>query len=471
MASDYFALYAFFGGGILVVLALTHLAYSRPAAAVSAGCLMVLIADTKFRIRDPKAQLTGAVDGQIVLELALYGLIAVIAFTLLLCSTRRRVALRLPGLLLCGYVGVCIASFTWSLAPAVTLVRSFQVLVLFAFTYAAVRVIGAEPTGRALTVVCAAYVLVCVALVPVLPQYQAYRMGGRFGWFYVHPIVAGTYAAVAALCVLSVGLYSARGWRERLLWCPIWIYPLPLVTVLLMTNSRGPLLAFVGGAGILLLKRLRPHTVTVLGSLGFLVILGIVGSTSSVAGVLDASDADDNIVMRQILRGQNSTQFLGLSGRVELWQNALGPLLQHPLTGYGYQGSRTVILNAAEWAGDAHSAYLQTLLDVGALGGVFLFSAFLLVVIGGFPGQRRRSRWDEVQVTAVIVFVLLNAITHESFAIVGLELLFGFACVNMAVLQRLAASTTAVPERVRRAAAAPLAPRTLPTRVPRLGDL
>jgi O-antigen ligase len=439
MEWDIFTLYALSTVGGLVLLATAYLAYTRPRAAVPVGFFLVLLADTKFRVRDVSAAIASDVDSQILFEVGLYGFIATISVMLFAASRRGRAALKPLELLLCGYVLVCVASAAWSVAMKVTVVRSLQVLVLFALIHASLRAVGSERTIRGLAASCTIYVLSCAALVVLFPQLHVEKGLGRFAWFAVHPISAGGFAGIAALWVLSIGLYSAKGWHERMLWCPVWLYPLPLVTVLIMTNSRGPLLAFVGATGILMLKRSRPHAATVAVSAGLIVMLTVVGSTDSLGRYLQksktGSDIDQSIV-RRVLRGQTADQFLGLSGRTELWADMIEPFYQQPLIGYGYQASRSVLINAVFWAGHAHNAYLQTLLDVGVLGAVFLFSSLMLVLVSAFPGRRRHVvRWEEYAIFGPFVFLLLNSITDESFAVVGYQLAVAFTCVSVAARQ------------------------------------
>jgi exopolysaccharide production protein ExoQ len=445
MERDIFTLYALSTVGGLVLLATAYFAYTRPRAAVPVGFFLVLLADTKFRFRDVSAALAAEVDSQILFELGLYGLIATISVMLFAAARRGRAALKPLELLLCGYILVCVASSAWSVTMKVTMVRSLQLLVLFAFVHASVRAVGSERTVRALTASCTLYVLSCAALVLLVPQLHTGDAAGRFAWFAVHPISAGAFAAIAALWVLSIGLFSAKGWRDRVLWCPVWLYPLPLVTVLLMTNSRGPILAFTGATGILLLKRLRPHAATLAVSTVLIVILTVLGSTGSLDSYLQTSKTSsgdvDELIVRRLLRGQTADQFLGLSGRIGLWQSTITEFYREPVIGVGYQASRSVLVSTVFWAGHAHNAYLQTLLDVGALGAVFLFSSLLLVLVRGFPGRRRHAvRWEEYAIFGPFIFLLLNSITDETFAVAGHQLAVMFACAVVAARPTLVES-------------------------------
>jgi O-antigen ligase len=112
----------------------------------------------------------------------------------------------------------------------------------------------------------------------------------------------------------------------------------------------------------------------------------------------------------------------------------------------------------AGWAGHAHNAYLQTLLDVGVLGAAFLFSTFILVLVSGFPGRHRRAvGWEDYAILGAMVFLLLNSITDESFAVAGNQLVVAFACVSVAARQRRVDLAAAVPSRIASLAAQPAA--------------
>ena len=444
MELDLFTVYAVSAAGGLILLMTASLAYSYPRAAVPIGFFLILIADTKFRVRAVTEALAAEVDSQILLELGLYALIATVTAMLLAASRRGRGIWRPLDLLSCGYVLVCVASCAWSLTPKVTMVRSLQVLVLFVFVHASLRVTGSERMFRALTASCTIYVLACTAVALMFPGLGG-ASPGRFQWFFVHPIMAGGFAAIAALSILGIGLYSARGWHDRVLGCPVWLYLLPLITVMLMTKSRGPVLAFIGATGFLLLKRLRSHMATVAVSACLILMCAFIGSIDSVSSYLQRSNTSgelDQAVVRQLLRGQTADQFLGFSGRAELWAGAIQTFYQQPIIGYGYQASRALLVNEVWWgAGHAHNAYLQTLLDVGILGGVFLFSSLILVLFSGF--RRRRGgkvRWEADAISGSVVFLLLNAITDESFAVVGLQLAVAFTCVSVVAQQTLAES-------------------------------
>ena len=73
--------------GALVCLPFAaYAAYAWPVGALTVSFALVLIAGTKFRLRDANATLEGAVDWQVKFELTVY---AVLACMLILISLRR----------------------------------------------------------------------------------------------------------------------------------------------------------------------------------------------------------------------------------------------------------------------------------------------------------------------------------------------------------------------------------------------
>jgi hypothetical protein len=94
--------------------------------------------------------------------------------------------------------------------------------------------------------------LICAAIACLFPSTTTYTdPTGRFTWISLHPIAAVTYEGLAAVLALSRVLSGDEGRGRFGMTC--WL--VPLLAVLLLSNSRGPLLAFVGSAAAVLLKR------------------------------------------------------------------------------------------------------------------------------------------------------------------------------------------------------------------------
>lgn len=393
--------------------------------------LIVLIAGTKFRLRDPTASLGTELDTQILLELALYGLVGVGLLTIWL--TRGNwggVTARESVVFL--YVVVALLSTLWSLTPLLTLVRAVQLLVLAGLAVLAVRLLA---EGGALAAACTAvalYVLACAGLAMTYPWASgAFTEGDRvrLSWFSVHPITAGTLAAIAALGLLSARMFAPRqGATGRLVACtPLLVAP--VLMVLVLTRARGPLLAFLASAGVLTAMRMRLRARHVLVTT--LVCSAVLFLTGPPPGAwLSWAAEQDSPLGRMFLQGQAADALLGLSGRVELWQQ-LGPLMeQRLLLGHGYQASRSLLLDVASWASYAHNALLQTVLDLGLVGAVALIAIVGMGLFGsGGNVEPGGSEWPRRTAIALMVFLVINSITSESFAAApGFETSLLFIC-------------------------------------------
>lgn len=427
----------------MALTAWSALAWERPRPALSASFLIVLIAGTKFRVREADASLNAVIDGQILLELGLFGLVGVGVLAAWIARGDRR-RLTIVEAIILTYAAIALLSSLWSIAPALTLVRATQLLIVSALAIVTVRVL--TPSG-ALWSACkalAAYVLACAALAPIFPwASETYDLddGTRWGWFSVHPVAAGTLAALAALGLLSASAFAPPRGTPRMLGIPLFFSAIPVVLVLLLTRSRGPLLAFVASLGTLLLMRLRwtVRIPLILITASFILIYITLGPDLEPWLVSVANQ--DSAISRVLFRGQTVDTVLQLNGRFGLWDDLRPAIAAHSLIGYGYQASRSVVLDAAAWAAYAHNALLQSVLDLGLLGTLALVVLAIIGLCGGMIGDL--SSWMRATVAALMVFLVLNSMSTESFAgAPGFETLLLFVCALCAGSAWSGASST-----------------------------
>jgi O-antigen ligase len=113
-------------------------------------------------------------------------------------------------------------------------------------------------------------------------------------------------------------------------------------------------------------------------------------------------------------RGESADTVLAMNGRLGLWSDLMPTILGHLFLGYGYQASRSVLLDAASWAAYAHNAVLQTLLDLGLVGTL----ALVAIVVSGVRGATHRALPAPLAaaVAAMMVFLVVNSVSTESFA-------------------------------------------------------
>jgi O-antigen ligase len=415
--------------GLVVVAGWAALAWHHPRLVMSASFPLVLLAGTKFRMRDAEATLAGAADAQILMELGLFAVIGAGVLAAWVALSDRRRFTRTEAILM-AYTAIAVTSTLWSVAPALSLVRGAQLAVLAGLAIVSVR---ALPPGGALWTACravAVYALACAAIALIVPAAAAPSMFAetrRFAWFAMHPIDAGSLAAIGLLGMAAAVMF--RGWHgpTRVLGLPPMCYALALMVVLVMTNSRGPLLACAAGAGMLLLARVTAPVRISLVLTGVSCVLLYMVFGADVRAALEAASRDNSALTQLLFRGQDADTVLELNGRMELWQDLAPAISAHALTGYGYQASRAVILDAAAWAAYAHNALLQALLDLGLVGTL----ALLALIAIGLSGAAKATLAPRTRATlaALVVFLAVNSIATESFAgAPGIETLVLFVC-------------------------------------------
>jgi O-antigen ligase len=411
--------------GIAALAVSAATAVSRPRFALSAAIAIVLIAGTKLRIRDASDTLEGAIDLQIVAELAFYAIIGTAVAAICWSHDVLRQLTRTEKLIL-GYAALAALSTAWSAAPALTFIRAAQLTTVALLAIAAARVLGESPALWAACVSVAVYVIVCASLAATLPfAAQTYESaeGFRFSWFSMHPIEAGTLAAIGTLGLLSTTLLT----RRRVVGIPPLFFVAALGAVLILTNSRGPLLACLAGAATLVLLQVEARTRAALVLTGGTLAGAYVAFGPDLTSWFADLANQDTVISRLLFRGETADTLLQLNGRLDLWETVRPSIAAHPFLGYGYQASRGVMLDAADWAAYAHNALLQTMLDLGVVGTI----ALLAIVASGLVGVARGHQhgWMRATVGALLVFLVLNSISNESFAAApGFDTLLLFMC-------------------------------------------
>jgi O-antigen ligase len=275
------------------------------------------------------------------------------------------------------------------------------------------------------------YVLICALIAIVAPwtTLPLYPEEGvfRFRWFAIHPIDAATLTGAAAIGLLGVivfnrtpGVPVSAGLAMRGAF-------LVLVTLLVLTSSRAPMIALAVAIGLLFLLRMRPafRAAAVLTAAAALTVLVVY--VSEFRAWVEGIARQDTIVSRLMLRNQTVDDVFELNGRIGLWQE-LGPIVtDHVALGAGYQASRAALLEVADWASYAHNALLQTVLDLGMVGLVSMLALILLGFRAGF--RRTNPPWVRATVPALMLFLVVNSLSSESFgAAPDIELMAIFLC-------------------------------------------
>src|SRR5688500_2584511 len=126
--------------GALALAVWGVVAFQHPRAAVSTSFVALLVAGTKFRTRDAAESLAGVLDAQILLELGLYAAVAVGLAAIWFGDKVDRRRANGIEILAASYVAIALFSSLWSLAPALTVVRSTQLAIVAVLAVTATRV-------------------------------------------------------------------------------------------------------------------------------------------------------------------------------------------------------------------------------------------------------------------------------------------------------------------------------------------
>jgi hypothetical protein len=416
--------------GVVAMAAWIAFAYRRPRTVLIAALPMLLLAGTKFRYRDSTASLAGELDTQILLELLLFAFIGVgVAGAWLATRSRRRLSAAEAVIL--AYAGFAVLSTAWSAAPELTLVRSTQLTIVSLLAIVAVRVLTPPVllwgVLRATGWFVAACALVAAALPwttgPLFPDEGVFR----FRWFAVHPLEAATLCGIVAVGYLAAAAFArsthAPSRRAGRLSALFVLFALGM----LVTSSRGPLIALAGAIGAVWFLKLRPalRVAAILATSAAALVA--VAYSSQLFSLIENFSNQDSVLTRMIFRAQTADDLLELNGRIGLWTD-LSPIVADNLViGSGYQASRAALLDVADWAAYAHNAILQTALDLGVLGTASVLALIAMGLSAGF--SRGLNPWMRGTVAALTVFLTLNSLSNESFAAApDVELFMLFVC-------------------------------------------
>jgi len=341
-----------------------------------------------------------------------YAAIGLAGLLLLLAASRQPRRWGGPALLfLAAYLLICMASVAWSDDPALSLKR----LAILGFCAIGAAGVAKHITARDLlnVTICVAFFLVgtgvCVelALGTFQPFSSEYRLAGT-----VHPNTQGAYCAVLAIACF----FGAKGaGRSRLVYLVAFAIALGL---LLLTKSRascaGCLIA-LASAWLLSAGRVPRMLAGIGGPLAICLIL----IASLLAGMELTGQLDRTA---RLGRAELDSSVEGFNGRLPLWTQLMSFVGERPLLGYGYNGFWTPqriqeISNEHEWTiATAHSVFIDVLLNVGILGGLFFGIAISLAIFQAAGRCARGGASGDAFVFALAMFALVSGMFESGFA-------------------------------------------------------
>lgn len=318
------------------------------------------VTELEVRRRSNDQALEGNVDWWVWFEL---GMVAAIGAHLLYCTRPSRFHRPLSVCIL-GYCCWTAATAIYAPTPALALARGGELLVLLAATTCLAQATdrhGLDPIHRLLhTFVLTTSVLVAIGVAQLVARPS--RRSERFSWLLTHSVSSG--AVIAVSVVVLYGMCLAHR-RARLPW-PRSAYLTLLsvhATALVLTRTRGSI-----AAAVLAVVAMSMWWLQARGRRDLLVglVLLAVGLGSTIAGP----------VVRYLLRSATTSELATLNSRTEVWSVAARLIRQRPLLGHGLTATRGAFVPETGLGG-AHNAYLNVLVDTGAVG-----ATWWLLVIG-----------------------------------------------------------------------------------------
>jgi O-Antigen ligase len=368
---------------------------------------LFLTTDLNFINLRPLEVTAGTFSIQHVIELLTYGIVAA------LVARSRGAILSLyprpvPKGLLLAWPALAVASSLWSLVPLYTLVRSLQLFVPISLALLLTRVWLTDPDAGeriwAETLRLFVQTVTVLAVVGLIFPGDPELTGGRFTWPGTHPGTAATYLGLAFVILVAGGRLLTR--------FPAWSYWPRLVlfgATIYLRPTRSVIAAVVVAIAVALWFRGRQTPVTrYLGLAYYLVGIGVL--------VMVAAQQ----LTGYLTRGESGESILSLSGRIPLWEFALGQFNTVPewLGGFGYGTARELLIPSESWAGSAHSTWLELLLGIGVIG-LLLAAADLVLLSTWLIRSRTFSAEANPLAISLVAFFLVVAPISEVLVLPG----------------------------------------------------
>ena len=173
-------------------------------------------------------------------------------------------------------------------------------------------------------------------------------------------------------------------------------------------------------------------------------VLFLCAATGLLAGaclLLIPDSSADGALMGMLRMGREDEDIGSLTGRLPIWQAISGDIAKQPILGYGYGGFWT---DQQVWDysfirhwefNHAHSAYLESLLNLGLVGlslGLFLvlYSARAAAINSGSTGDVG-FRF----IAALMVLALVHGLVDSNFVIFGFAPFLIMLCISVVALR------------------------------------
>ncbi|WP_405395236.1 O-antigen ligase family protein [Microbispora hainanensis] len=360
---------------------------------------LILASEYKLRSRAASEAIGGGVDATILLEVGVYGVVAVYLYRRFGIGAPRRRPSSIR-LLTWGWTAYSALSVLWTPFPTFAAVRAVQLLIIAAVCQVMISRAEREDLWR-LAHAFIVLVVVSVGIGVAIPFPRTPLTVDRFNWLYVHPVSAGIFLGIAILLIAGFVLPGGppRSW-------PLSAYLVAaaiLVAALIGTGTRGAAGGCLAGLAVMCwLAR---------GTRGRVMFLMTAVPAAMVAGL-----AFTDQLVGFATRGETVEQLETLNARTDLWTFALRAFETEPFFGNGLSSTRGLFLDEMGLGG-GHNAFVNVLVEGGVVGLVLFCMLGLALMVRLVTLTRlRHIRTEAAMLLGLMVFFVVDGITTETVA-------------------------------------------------------
>ena len=346
--------------------------------------LCATASELKFRSRSGTAAVEGAIDAQIIVELAVWGLVGLALLVHLLRRGRSFTSLLPvnvgPALRAASALAALIVFGSLVAFQPLSIVRAGQFVFLTLLIVATFHRVQGEPELLVpfwQTLRRGLWAVLLLSAVGTLVTSGAglveFEGQDRYAFFAMHANATGNLLGLGIVMAVS----SAFGLEEPLTRTRVGklaggMFLGALTVLLLLTKARGAIgAAAIGVIVVIALSRRGQRKLAAV----LMVLAGL--------AVVLAGFGDDSL-FAALTRGESSESLRTLTGRTELWDIAFDLFLQRPVFGYGFLAARSVVLDIVPWAGNAHNLLAEIAISFGVIG---------IIAYGVLGGRLVRVIW------------------------------------------------------------------------------
>jgi O-antigen ligase len=341
----------------------------------------------------------------------LLGMAVMAGWVLHVLLRRHRIQIGRPGFFVLGWITMAILSLMWTPIVGLATYKLKTTLQLVVFYLMVSNLLKDElALKRAVDVWIGASAIVALLVLwqfhsgALLEQTRLQRATLQVGDAKINQNALGAVLALPALAAVVIGrARQSFGWWR-------WVASIPLGVAMILTGSRGAVVAFA--VGVVALATLRPR----FGVRAIAAAILIVGMLALIV----PQEYADRLSTRF---GQASGD--RMSGRLDIWAVGMSMIKTRPLLGVGYSGFEPEFYRYMKktevdprWASDrtnrwgrraAHNIYLTTVAELGVFGGVLLACMFGAHWLAASRARRagRGKRKGQIPTVALAVSVLL----------------------------------------------------------------